>query len=529
MSIQRDIRHGIRIARAELVRDLRVYTGDTRRAIGFGVMLVAYGVALVTTIVGAHVLGWAWSFSAVDPYVGPVATVLPVILFVGMIRRAGRLRTIEAEALMLMTVHPRAIVIGLVGSDITQLVLWFGVPLGIVVTVLGIGEGVLWLPLTFGLVVLPLLCWVGVWGYACGIGLSRLARRLSGPDRLGRIVWLIVLIGIVGGSQIVIIGTDGVFSIDPFALTLGPLRAYGALAFAGTPLAEPLPVGGLVVLSTLVVLVPVGLALATRHATALWFTEATNRSRVPRGATDGFTVPRPFNGALAGRMAWGHLLRGKRRSSELVRILIVPVVLLVLSLPAIYTAGEQRGILLAGIGVVIGAVLSGFSFGLNPLGDDRPWFPLLLLTEATPHTLVQSRVIAGLAVGLPIAVFVPFASVAVGTTPLTGLVFAGVGIVSCVEGALIAVGIGSAFPNYDRRPYWGDETAFSSSTARQVYLLLVAGNTVGCLVAVWILLSTQSLTPSLIGLGGSIYLLVMAGVLYGTYRYAVRRCRQITL
>ncbi|MFC6963955.1 hypothetical protein ACFQJ8_20200 [Halocatena marina] len=502
MSIQRDFRHGIRIARAELVRELRVYTGNTRRAIGFGAILVAHGMGLVTAVVGAHVLGQAWSFSAVDPYVGPIATVLPIILFVGMIRRAGRLRTIEAEELMLMIVHPRAIVIGLVGSDIIQLVLWFGVPLGIVVTVLGIGEGILWLPLTFGLVVLPLLCWVGVWGYACGIWLSRLARRFSDPDRLGRIVWLIVLIGIVGGSQIVIIGTDGVLSTDLSALTLYPLRAYGALTFAGTPLAESLPVGGLVVLSTLVVLVPVGLALATRQATALWFTEATHRSRVPRGASSGFTVPRPFSRTLAGRMAWGHLLRGKRRSSELVRILIVPVVLLVISLPAIYTAGEHREILLAGIGVVIGAVLSGFSFGLNPLGDDRPWYPLLLLTEASSHTLVQSRVIAGLAVGLPVAVLVPFASVAIGTTPLIGLVFAGVGTGSCVGGALVAVGIGSAFPNYDRRPYWGDETALPSKTARQVFLFFVAGNTVGCLVAVWTLLHAQPLTAFLIGLGG---------------------------
>lgn len=50
-------------------------------------------------------------------------------------------------------------------------------------------------------------------------------------------------------------------------------------------------------------------------------------------------------------------------------------------------------------------------FGLNPLGDDRPQLPLILLTETAPGTFLRARVLAGLIVGLPFVVLVPLASI----------------------------------------------------------------------------------------------------------------------
>src|SRR6056297_3307542 len=109
------------------------------------------------------------------------------------------------------------------------------------------------------------------------------------------------------------------------------------------------------------------------------------------------------------------------------------------------SSGERFPVLVAGTGVLFGVYLSGATFGLNPLGDDRPQFPLVLLTETTSRTFLRGRVLAGLSVGLPFSIFVPLASIAAGTRPVYGITFATVGTGFSFLAALFALGLGCAY------------------------------------------------------------------------------------
>jgi hypothetical protein len=192
----------------------------------------------------------------------------------------------------------------------------------------------------------------------------------------------------------------------------------------------------------------------------------------------------------------------------------------------VQSSGDALGVLIAGTGVGLGTFLAGATFGLNPLGDDRLQLPLLLLTTTSPRALVRGRLVAGLVVGLPIAVLVPLASVSLGTPVLRVLTFAGVGVGTCFAAAMFALGIGAAYPIYEGREFWGTETVVPSTLVMIGYLVVVGGGTVLGLIVTWFAVTGNLvLTPvAMSGLG--VYLLLTVGVPYGAYRYAVRRYRR---
>jgi hypothetical protein len=282
------------------------------------------------------------------------------------------------------------------------------------------------------------------------------------------------------------------------------------------------------------------LAVAERQATALWFTDAPTRRRSSRqldetGASKTtqsvrgthFTPPRPFGQTTSGRIAWGVLVRAVRKPQELVHLLT----LVFFAGPFVGTVVQTGGRgsmtpLVAGFGVVLGAYLSGAAFGLNPLGDDRPQFPLLLLTETPPRAYVDGRLAAGLAVGLPVAVVVPLLSLVFGGAPADGVAFALAGVVACLAAGLLAPGLGCLYPIYDERELWGTETVAPSMLVMMAYTFVVlSGSSIG-LVVLWFALSGGlPLSPVVVaGLGG--YLFVTAGVPLLSYWYALRRYRR---
>lgn len=534
MSQQRDVRHGLRIGRAEFVRSVREYFRDRRRIIGLGFVLLVFGGNTLFALPIVYGAGRAARSVTSIPYFGFVATALPVVLLLlASLRTAERIGNVDAEELILMTVHPRAAVIGLISSEIALLALWIGLPLGAVVTVFALGMGAPTLPVTVGLVFLPLLCWAAVWGYAFGIGVLRLLRWLPGLQRILKIGWAFVLIPLMFGAPF--IGTsiaDGSLSMGGLlaALTFEPLQSYAELAFVGTELFHTPSIGAVAVLGILVVLTPVGLAVATGQATALWFTDDPTPAQPQRaeGSSDGFETPQPLASTGAGAIAWGHLLRAVRQPQELAHLTMILFMLGPGAAPFLQSA-ENVGPIIAGIGVVLATYLAGATFGLNPLGDDRPAFPLLLLAEVGPRTLVRSRVIAGLAIGTPIAVVVPLGSIVAGTLPLPAIGFAVVGCGMCLTAATFAVGIGSAYPIYEEREFWGTETVVPSTGVMMVYLFIVGGGTAIGLFLTWSAL-TGSLGLSLpVAIGVGVYLLLTATIPYGSYRYAVRRYRTYTV
>jgi len=535
MTLRTDLAHALRIARAEFVRSVRGYARDRRRLLGLAVALLFFGGNLLFTLPTAYVLGRTVRSAASIPYLGPAATGLPLLLVsLAALRTLERIGSPEAEALLLSTVHPRAVVVGLVGAETARLTVWFGLPIAAVVVAFALGLGSPTFPMTVAFVLLPLLCWAAVWGYALGVGLLRLFRWLPALGRAVKIGGFVGMLALVLASQS--IGrrlADGTLSAGALldAFTFGPLTEYVALAFVATPLSRPLSPSGVAVLLLLLALTPLGLAVATRSATTLWFTDAPESESATRAKTSsgGFRVPRPFSAAKPGRIAWGHLVRAVRHPQEFSHLVMIVFFLGPIGTTFVQSSGEAFGALAAATGVGLATYLAGATFGLNPLGDDRPQLPLVLLSGTPPRTQIRGRVTAGLAIAMPLAVLVPLASLALGTAPAVAVAFAAVGVPMCAAASLFSVGLGASYPVYEEREFWGAETVVPSTLVMMAYLFVVGGGTVIGLFATWFGAS-GALDPTPLVVGGlAVYVLTTFGVSYGSYRYAVRRYRRYGL
>lgn len=533
MTLGQDVHHGARIARAEFIRSLREAVRDRRQVIGLLITGLFYGGSLLFVLPTVYFLGRTTRSVTSIPYFGGAITVFSVILlWASVLRTAQQIGTIESEELMLLTVHPRAVVLGVIGAEVAHLAVWFGVPLGAIATAFALGMGAPTLPVAAGLVLLPLFCWVSVWGYAGGIGMLRLLRWLPGLQRILKIGGVLALLPLMFGSQLLGASiADGTFSIAGLleALTFEPLRSYAGLAFVGTELFQPPSIGAVGVLGGLVVLTPVGLAVATRQATAFWFTDDPSPDRSQQtSSSGGFEPPQPFDARSAGAIAWGHLVQAVRQPQEFAHLTMILFMLGSGAVPILQSDGNV-GPIVAGIGVMVGTYLAGAAFGLNPLGDDRPAFPLLLLTDVGPRTLVRGRVIAGLAIGVPVAVAVSLGSIVAGTPVLPAVGFAVVGCGMCLPAATFSVGIGAAYPIYEEQEFWGTETVVPSTGIMMVYLWVVGGGTAIGLLLTWSALTGMGALSLPVAAGVGVYLLLTAGIPYGSYRYAVRRYRTYTV
>ena len=192
----------------------------------------------------------------------------------------------------------------------------------------------------------------------------------------------------------------------------------------------------------------------------------------------------------------------------------------------VQSSGDALGALAAATGVGLATYLAGATFGLNPLGDDRPQLPLVLLSGTTPRTLVRGRVAAGVAISAPVAALFPAAALGLGAAPELAGAFAAVGLPMCVAASLFAVGLGASYPIYEEREFWGAETVVPSTLVMVAYLFVVGGGTVIGLLATWFVASGRLTATPLVAGGLSVYVLTTAGVSYGSYRYAVRRYRR---
>ncbi|WP_049985205.1 hypothetical protein [Halobellus rufus] len=531
MTLQRDVRHGIRIGRAEFVRSLRGYTGNTRRLAGLGIAVLFFGGNLLFALPTAYLLGrTARSLTAI-PFFGLVTTAVPVVLvLLAMLRTLERIGSIEAEDLVLTAVHPRAVVLGLITAEIGRLLLWFGLPIGAFVVAFALGLGSPSLLVTGALVTVPLVCCAAVWGYAGGLGVLRLLRRLPGVRRLLKVGGVLAMVAAVVASQFVgqyIVEVDRSVQWLRSVATFDPLVEYVALVFVGTPLAQPTSIRAVAVLGGILALTPIGLAVASKQASVLWFTDAPigNSSKQVRRSSGGFTAPRPFAWTKPGRIAWGVLVRGRRRPQELSHLLMILFFIGPFGTTIVQSSNDAIGILVAGMGVGLGTFLAGATFGLNPLGDDRPQLPLLLLTQTSPRVLVRGRLLAGVAVGLPAAVLIPIASVALGTPVLRAIAFAVAGIGTCLAAGTFALGLGATYPIYEEREFWGTETVVPSTLVMLGYLFIVGAGTVLGLLVTWFAVSGNLVFTPVFLISFGLYLLLTVGIPYGAYRYAIRRYR----
>jgi len=150
-------------------------------------------------------------------------------------------------------------------------------------------------------------------------------------------------------------------------------------------------------------------------------------------------------------------------------------------------------------------------------------------TETPSTILVRGRLLAGVAIGGPVAVLGSLVSIRFGMTVLQTAATAAVGATMCLAAAMFAVGIGSAYPIYEERKFWGTETVVPSTLVMMVYLFVVGGGTVLGLFVTWFAVTGNVVLTPVFGVLFGTYLLLTVGVSYGSYRYALRRHRRYTL
>lgn len=532
MRLRQDVRHGLRIGRAEFVRSFRGYLGNSRRVLGLLITVLVLGGMLLFALPTAYVLGQTARSVTGVPFFAPVATLVPLsLLSLSVFRTLERLGHIDGADFVLLAVHPRAVVIGLITAEMGRLSLWFGIPVGAVVVTFALGMGSPLLVASGGAVALPLVCCAAVWGYAGGIAVLRLLRHLPTLRRLLKGVGIIAMVGLVVASQLAgqfIVESDLSVQRLLSTVTFDPLAEYVALAFVGTPVSRPTSLGAVAVLAALLALTPVGLAVSTRQVSTLWFTAPVDNdaSTQVQRSSGGFSPPRPFAWTTAGSIAWGILVRGRRDPAELSHLLIAVFFIAPVGTMLVEFSSDVLGPLIAGAGVVLATYLSGATFGLNPLGDERPQLPLLLLIETPAAAFVRGRLLAGVAIGVPVAVLSSLVSIWFGITALQAAATATVGVGMCLVAAMFAVGIGSAYPIYEEREFWGTNTVVPSTLVMMVYLFVVAGGTVLGLFVTWFAITGNVVLTPVFGVLFGTYLLLTVGVSYGSYRYALRRHRR---
>ncbi|WP_330630150.1 hypothetical protein [Halocatena halophila] len=534
MTIWADFEDGVQIVRGTLRRELRSYTTNQRRLIGLLVTIVFYLFTLSISIPATYTIGQGVTGLDSIPYFGVLWTLFPPGM-VGMMAllSADRIATIEASDLVLMIVHPRGALLGLLGTECIHLLLWFGLPAGLVGGSFMLGANVPSALLVGGTLVLVVLCWAAVWGYALGIGTLRVLRRVPRFQRLLKILWAVVIVAVLFASQF--IGRQIVSGLGgrPFhslaaILNAGPFASFGALTFVGTPVGGSASLDGLAILAVLVLTIPVGLGVSTHQARSFWFRDrAPPKQHSDRQKPTEFEPPWPLDRSRAGHVAWGLLLRAKRTPQKLAH-LQQQGILLIMAGPLVFEAGLSGG-LLAALSCIAATQVAGAAFCANPLGDDRPLGTLLFLTDVTPRALARGRMLAGLVLTVPVAVIGSLLTIAIGTPPLAAISVAFVGAVLCLPATGLALGLGSLYPIFEEREVFGTEAISPSFGVLYVYEMIVLGGTVIGLWVCWVLATgTASLSLGL-GIGLVVYGLFTTVIPYAGYRYAVGRLRSLTI
>lgn len=529
MARRSHVRTGLAIARIELLRSVRTILGDRRRLASGAVVALAIGLPYLGVVGGLYAAGDAVARG--DAAIGTVVEgsfpgVLAGLVVLATVHRIAASPVPDGAELLLTTARTRAVVFGeLCATGVTlygTLVALVGP--GLIAFALGAGSPAT-VPLVLALAV-PAVASATATGYLLASAGALITRHLPHVTALkfGAYVGGLLAVGLSGPFLGAAVENGVAGPLEPLAAV--PIADYALLGLLGTP-AGAVTTAGL--------LTPVGLLGATAASTAgavglsrrLWFTD------VGRGddgtVSDRYAeVPRPFRVTASLRIAWRYLLLTRRAPRRLVHLTMF--VFLVFPLAGIVAAEpDVIPTVAAGAAVVVGVLVSGGAFGLNPLGDEGAVLPALLVTGVGGRRLVHGRLLAGLSVGTPLATLG-----AVGLWVALELsVRAGLGllvgtVVLSVAAGCIAIGLGCAVPKFEAESVFGVETVHPSRIPMMLYVY-------GGLVAVPVGLVLVAVPPSdvvsstlhLAVLSG--YVAVVAALSVVGYWYAVRRIDRYTL
>lgn len=537
-----DLRDGLDIAVMEVRRSFRKYFKQPRRKFALAALVLVFGsMLLLGGVPTAYSLGQTVQIEQRFPFLPIIRQLLPVfiivLIFSFLSRTIEQIAHIDSEDLMLTTTTPRAVVIGLLSAEIVLYIVWFGLPVLLLCGAFAVGVGTIAPLVTVPLALVPILLFSGVYGYITGIASLHISRYLPIPSQIKTIVYALLFLVAIIVPQVLIglsfsNGIPSWLTSIGHALLVSPFAAYVDFILIGTPVASPISLDAILVLVGLLVCVPIGFTVASRLATQFWLTETAHRRGLIGGDSEAGMKPtrvaRPFAWSRSGRIAWHYLRRGTRSPQQFVHLMfILPAVAPLISM--LFGSSSIIYIFVLGGSIILGAILAGAAFGLNPFGDEQTTLPLLLVTTTPPQQFVRGRIIAGLVVGLPFVVVIPFLVVVISSqSVLDVFVYVLIGIGLSLTSAAWAVGIGTAYPTYESREVWGTDSVIPSTLAMVVHEFAVAIGSLISLVFTGLALSQNSSLN--IYLGGVVVCLVIFAVSgIGAYVYAVRRYRSHTL
>lgn len=529
-AISSDVRDAQVLAATELRCRLRSIRDRPRRLLATAFLVVLFAGVFPLVLYGV-VSGYGAAFASSAVPVGETGVAIlgaaGVGLYLGGASGFGQEPTGDVSAFVRTAVPPRAVSLGRLCTELgLSLAIVTLVSLSLLVEVaIGAASPVPAVVLGFGLV--PVGAASLAVGRVLGTGLRAVNRRLQVSLWTKAALYL----GLTAAIYVVtyraidtgIDGAEGPGSIFPAAFLPGePLQAYASVILA--PLgATPRPLGA-VVLAFLLVLGVLGTFLTLRLETQLLLADPSDSEKAQITGTK--AVPRLFALTPAARVAWRYLLRTRRDP----RMLAHMVGLLFGALGIVGSAlSDPHSLETMGPGVVVvgGAVVAGAAYGLNPLGDDRDQLPLLLTSTPSVGVLLRGRGLAGMVLGLVLAVGVGVPVGLLVHPPGAVLAQSLFAVFLSVAGVGTALGIGAVVPRFDNREYMSVERAHPSTMG--LIGFMIGGTFVGAigLVLVWWALGQGPTIAVLVA--WAMYLLVVGGIAVAGYVYAVRTFERLEL
>jgi len=526
---------GISIARTELRRSVRSFRRDRLRiaVVAVAVVVSALWLGLATYVLRAVVADGRLAVGA--RVRGVVAAAWAFVAYLAFVRSVSGGCRVDHEPLLLTTTSPRAVLLGLVLSELGRTLLHGTVPAAALLAgwLAGGPAGAAGPTVA----VVAFVASAVVAGFATGTAGALLTARNATLARYRR---LVVVAAVAVAAVLYSLGGG---AIPVRALGRLPVGWFADVFVAGSPVGAS-PERALAAVALALVGVPALFPALGRLAERLWFgdDEAADTVRlrsVPSGRS--VAVGRPLRRRLPGRpvraTARATVIRTLRRPRRLA--LLVPV--------AVAAGVVGRGDALAALAaVVLGAWAAGVLFGSNPIGDHGPVAPVALLS-APATRIVRGVALPGLALGVPVAVAATLAVALAGTSPASAvaLLVAEAALASAAAVG-VALGVGAGFPRFDadRADRGPPPPGVAALAAYTIAVAIPAGVAVEALVAwpalaplVRIGLSVASSVPGLdpgavvTATPGSATRWLVVAAATGTqiasgvvgYRYAVRR------
>lgn len=537
-----DLRHGLRIGGVELRRMVRRVLGNRRQLLALGVAVLAFTPFMYGLFTGIYAFGVALRTGIDLPILALARQQLP--LSVGFLAMLFTLQTIERswrvdELDLLLTIDsPRAIVLGILASTGVQTLVFFALPGAVALVAFCLGSGTLAPLVVVPLASLPLLAIASTLGFVLGVSGKLLARRVRILAKL-RAVFLLAFFVLIFAFSTFWSRPGGTgFGVLETIPTL-PVGIYADIFLVGTPLAVPLGVEHAIVAIVLLAATPALFVLATRLAPRLWYADPVHSDERHTAGSSRLTsaTPTPFDRSKTGRVAWQLWVRGLRNPVRFVHLLYLVFMLF----PVGANIVDDPAFALQFIPFVaafVGAWLSGALFGLNPIGEEGAMLQVLVTVPTPGRTFLRARALAGLLVGLPVAVVGVAVAGSIGPqTPTEVASIAAFSVVLAVTSAGLALGVGSFAPRFEAVRAFGGTEAVTPTTLALIghmfgllvlaavgFLLLVVPQLFGLLPGI----SADS--PALLSMAGlAVVSLVLLAIGGGGYVYAARRFERYTV